>query len=392
MRLKCRNCNIPIKQNNKFFLSKMPINNELYSRYVAKKKYSYNFLNCNLCNLIQLHSTNKNFLNITNRHKEPNNENSNHQQKIFNDIKKKIDLKKIKKILLVSQYDSGYTNFFDKNKIKIVQLNNILFNNNSKIKYRQEHLQRKITNCNIDKIIFEKFDLIIMSKLLEHSEKPNKIIINLAKLLSYKGKILIDVPDTENCLNSINISTIWEDHLYYFNKYSLRSLLDALSFKTLFIKKYKRIQESDLYGLFQISNGKVKKNLILKKYNNQIFLKFKNNFKKKIDLINKKLLSFDKEIFFLGCGHNLLNFLRICKINSKIINIIDDGKNKIGKWPLNIKSKIIKSDIIASLNLPIVIVATPPEIDEKIKNNILRINSKCLFFSIFPKSKFYICK
>jgi 2-polyprenyl-3-methyl-5-hydroxy-6-metoxy-1,4-benzoquinol methylase len=391
MRLKCKNCSIPIKQNNKFFLSKMPINNELYSNYVVKKNYSYNFLNCNFCNLIQLHSTNKNFLNITNRNKEPNNENSNHQEKIFNDIKKKINIKKIKKILLVSQYDSGYINLFDK-KIKIVQLNNILFKKNSKIKYRQEHVQRKITHCNIENFFFEKFDLIIMSKLLEHSEQPNRIITNLAKLLSYKGKILIDVPDTENCLNSVNISTIWEDHLYYFNKYSLRSLLDALSFKTLFIKKYKRIQESDLYGLFQISNGKVKKNLILKKYNNQIFLKFKNNFKKKIDLINKKLLSFDKEIFFLGCGHNLLIFLRICKINSKIINIIDDGKNKIGKWPLNIKSKIIKSDIIASLNLPIVIVATPPEIDEKIKNNILRINSKCLFFSIFPKSKFYICK
>ena len=94
MRLKCRNCNIPIEQNNKFFLSKMPINNELYSKYVVKKNYSYNFLNCNFCNLIQLHSTNKNFLNITNRNIEPNNENSNHQQTIFNDIKKKIDLKK----------------------------------------------------------------------------------------------------------------------------------------------------------------------------------------------------------------------------------------------------------------------------------------------------------
>ena len=98
-----------------------------------------------------------------------------------------------------------------------------------------------------------------MSKLLEHSEEPNRIITNLAKLLSYKGKILIDVPDTENCLNSINISTIWEDHLYYFNKYSLKSLFDSLSFNTLFIKKYKRIQESDLYGLFQISNDKIKK-------------------------------------------------------------------------------------------------------------------------------------
>lgn len=390
MRLMCSNCNIPIKPNNKFFLGKMPVNNELFSKFVLKKNYSYSFLNCNSCNLIQMHSTNNNFLSITNRNQEPNNENSNHQQTIFNHIKK-TDLKKIKKILLVSQYDSGYANFFDK-KVKILQLNNFLFKKSSKLKNRQEHLQRKITNCNIEKIIFEKFDLIIMSKLLEHSEKPNKIITNLAKLLSNEGKILIDVPDTENCLNSVNISTIWEDHLFYFNKYNFRSLFDSLSFNTIFIKKYKRIQESDLYGLFQIFNGKTKKNLILKKNNNKIFLKFKNNFNKKITSVNKKLLSFNKKIFFLGCGHNLLVFLRICKINSKNINIIDDGKNKIGKWPLNIKSKITSSDIIASLKSPIVVVATPPELDEKIKNNILKINPKSLFFSIFPKSKFYICK
>lgn len=392
MRLNCRNCNIPIKTNNKIFLSKMPINNELFPKFVVKKNYSYNFLNCNVCNLIQLHSTNKNFLNITNRNKEPNNENSNHQKKIFNDIKNKIDLKKIKKILLVSHYDTGYLNFFNKKKVKILQLNNILFKKNSKLKYRQEHLQRKITNCNMEKIIFEKFDLIIMSKLLEHSEKPNKIITNLSKLLSFEGKILIDVPDTENCLNSINISTIWQDHLYYFNKYNLKSLFDSLSFNTIFIKLNKRVQESDLYGLFQISSNRKKNNLTLKKKNNKIFLKFKNNFRKRINLINKKLFSFKNNFFFLGCGHNLLVFLRICKIHPKKMNIIDDGKTKIGKWPLNIKSKIIKTDFIASLKSPIIVAATPPDIDKKIKNNLLRINSKCLFFSIFPKSKFYICK
>ena len=73
------------------------------------------------------------------------------KKKYLMTLKKKINIKKINKILLVSQYDSGYANFFDKKKIKIVQLNNILFKNNSKIKYRQEHLQRKITNCNIEK-------------------------------------------------------------------------------------------------------------------------------------------------------------------------------------------------------------------------------------------------
>ena len=90
----------------------------------------------------------------------------------------------------------------------------------------------------------------------------------------------------------------------------------------------------------------------------------------------------------MGCGHNLLIFLRICKINSKIFNIIDDGKNKINKWPINIKSKIKKSDIIKTSKIPIVVVATPPEIDEKIKKNILKINSKCLFFLSFLKVSF----
>jgi hypothetical protein len=108
--------------------------------------------------------------------------------------------------------------------------------------------------------------------------------------------MLIDVPETENFLNRLNISTIWQDHLFYFNKYNFRSLFDSLSFNTIFIKKYKRIQESDLYGLFQISGGKIKKNLTLKKNNNKIFLQFKNNFKKKIASVNKKILSFNKKL------------------------------------------------------------------------------------------------
>ena len=69
-------------------------------------------------------------------------------------------------------------NFLTKKKTKLLQLNNILFKKNSKIKLRQEHLQRKILYCNIEKTISEKFDLIIMSKLLEHSEKPSQIMIS----------------------------------------------------------------------------------------------------------------------------------------------------------------------------------------------------------------------
>ena len=38
--------------------------------------------------------------------------------------------------------------------------------------------------------------------------------------LKSKGKILVDIPDTENCFKTMNIATIWEDHLFYFNRFS----------------------------------------------------------------------------------------------------------------------------------------------------------------------------
>ncbi|MDB3920194.1 class I SAM-dependent methyltransferase [Candidatus Pelagibacter sp.] len=392
MNFVCRNCNKSIVANKTLSLRNMPINNEILKKKSFKKEYKYYLSLCRSCNLIQLLSSNYNFLKITPFDKQPNNENSNHQNKIFNILKKKINLKKIKQVMLVSQYDHQYKVFFDKYKIKTFFLNEYIFKKKSKLNLRQEHLQRKI--CNYKKKIPNnlKFDLIIMSKLLEHTEKPSKLIIILKNFLKSKGKILVDIPDTENCFKTMNIATIWEDHLFYFNRFSIKSFFEKLNFKTIFIKKFFRKQESDLYGLFEASEKKSIMKMYDLKKNEFIFKEFKKNFYKTIEAINFKISSFRKKIFFLGCGHNLLVFLRQCNLQSKINKIIDDNKSKINKYPNNIDTKIVSGKYLLKIKNPIIVTSTPPELDNLIKKKLIKKNSNGKFFSIFPTSKFYITK
>jgi SAM-dependent methyltransferase len=386
----CRNCKKLIKVVDTLSLPKMPINNEILKiKSFKKKEYEYLLSICKICNLIQLLSSNNNFLKITPSAKIPNNENTNHQIKIFNSLKEKIDLNKIKQVLLVSQYDYQYKIFFEEYKIKTFFLNEYIFKTKTKLKFRQEHLQNHISNYNKKITNDFKFDLIIMSKILEHAEEPSKLIINLKKFLKNSGKILIDVPDTENCFRTINISTIWVEHLYYFNKYSLTSFFERINFKTIFIKKFFRIQESDLYGLFELSKNKIKKKQYYFKKNQFLFKNFKKNFNKTIEAIKLKMLSLKKKIFFLGCGHNLLIFLRLCNLQNKIYKIIDDNKNKINKYPINICTKIVSTKYLFKMKNPIIVTSTQPELDIKIKNKLIKKNNG-KFFSIFPTSKFYI--
>ena len=118
------------------------------------------------------------------------------------------------------------------------------------------------------------------------------------------------------------------------------------------------------------------------KKNEFIFKKFKKNFYKTIETINFKISSFRKKIFFLGCGHNLLVFLRQCNLQSKINKIIDDNKSKINKYPNNIDTKIVSGKYLLKIKDPIIVTSTPPELDNLIKKKLI-INSKSYFFFTF---------
>ena len=92
----------------------------------------------------------------------------------------------------------------------------------------------------------EKFDVITMFHVLEHLNNPQESINELKNLLNPKGKLIIEVPNTNDALlslygcKSFSDFTHWSCHLWGFNNKNLKKMLKNSGFKKVKIKKIQR--------------------------------------------------------------------------------------------------------------------------------------------------------
>jgi len=77
-----------------------------------------------------------------------------------------------------------------------------------------------------------KFDIIIMSHVLEHVVDSRKILEKLKKILSDKGHLFIEVP---NCGSKkyLEESINTQPHIHHFTKQSIQKLLESLGLKII---------------------------------------------------------------------------------------------------------------------------------------------------------------
>jgi len=104
-----------------------------------------------------------------------------------------------------------------------------------------------------------KYDIITMFHVLEHLKDPKLILKKLMNLLKPGGSIIIEVPNANDALlslyknKSFSEFTYWSCHLYLFDNYSLRKLLEQCGFKITYIKQIQRYPLSN--HLYWLSNS-----------------------------------------------------------------------------------------------------------------------------------------
>lgn len=100
----------------------------------------------------------------------------------------------------------------------------------------------------------EKFDVITMFHVLEHLENPIEILEQLKQKLNKNGKIIIEVPNSNDALLTLYKSedfknfTYWSCHLFCFNEKSLRNLIKKCGLKCRKIKYIQRYPYTNHIG------------------------------------------------------------------------------------------------------------------------------------------------
>jgi len=104
--------------------------------------------------------------------------------------------------------------------------------------------------------IDEEYDLITMFHVLEHLGDPKEMLVKLASKLRDGGKIIVEVPNSEDALLTLYDSeafskfTYWSCHLFLFNAKTLQTLVKECGLKVDFVKHIQRYPLSNhLYWL-----------------------------------------------------------------------------------------------------------------------------------------------
>ena len=101
-----------------------------------------------------------------------------------------------------------------------------------------------------------KFDCITLFQVLEHLTTPKDILLRLKDKLKSDGKLIIEVPNSNDALLSMYGSeafsnfTYWSCHVFLYNSLNLRMLAESLGFKVHYVSQYQRYPISNhLYWL-----------------------------------------------------------------------------------------------------------------------------------------------
>lgn len=94
-----------------------------------------------------------------------------------------------------------------------------------------------------------KFDIIIMSHILEHTINCRSILLNLRMILSHDGILFIEVPNCED--EKMVKQSITEPHVYHFTKKSLYNLVTSLGYQVLKIDTFSSLHLSSKFDYFK---------------------------------------------------------------------------------------------------------------------------------------------
>ncbi len=216
----------------------------------------------------------------------------------------------------------------------------------------------------------EKFDFVILSHVFEHIYDLQKAILNIKSLLSERGAVYIEVPDSSRYYDFYVVPYYYFDieHINHFSEFSLTALLSNYGFKSKISKeKSMPVSENIKYpALFSIFELNTKSKYSINKYIDESKKKSKNN---RLD----ELISSQEECVVWGAGSFTKRLL--AQSNLRECNIkyfIDKDNTKQEKFMDNVK--VVSPKILESFSGTIIIASAlfSSEIVAEIKNSGLK--------------------
>lgn len=236
-----------------------------------------------------------------------------------------------------------------------------------------------------------KFDLFISRQNLEHISDLKGVVASIDILLKPNGFVLIELPNYDFNLRCQDYS-LWEEHVNYFTVDTLSYFLSLSNIKVIH-------QEIFLFsgeGIFVVGQ-KIEKAIYSLDYvpvlreKNVEYAAYWPMFRTQITEYLKLQKQAGKKVAVYGAGARAFCLINFAGLASYIDVILDDQKEKQGKFMPGGRLPIVSSEILYTQGIDICLLAVNAENEDKVISKHLKWKEKGgQFWSVFPPSNYLL--
>ncbi len=373
----CRVCNGKL-QKPIIVLDNMPKSAQLFpdkKDLSNEKEIKLSVYQCPCCGLVQITDKPVSYYKQVIRAVGISREMWNFREKQFKKFVEKYNLKN-KKIVEIGCGFGEYLSVMNKQKVRA---------------YGIEYSQKSVDHCKslglkVSKQFIENekykiknapFDAFFIMSYLEHIPNINSFLRAIANNLTDDGVGIIEVPNFDMILKKNLFSEFILDHLFYFTRDTLRTVLNINGFEVL--------ECSSVWNDYILSAIVKKRKVFVL----EDFYKQKNSISEKL---NAYIDKFDKRtVAVWGAGHQALATISLLKIEKKIKFIIDSAKFKQNKFSPATHIPICSPDILKKEKINAIIIMAGSYSNEILKF-INKKYSKSISVAILKEDNFQIVR
>lgn len=235
--------------------------------------------------------------------------------------------------------------------------------------------------------------VIVVRHLLEHS---NSIGMVLQALRSWGGEgshFVFEVPDSEETIRQIDVSTLWEEHVSYFTESTLNHAFALLGLNLLEVVRYPYTLEDCLVAFVEnrsphlvpaVDSSAIVTQLELGKSFRDGLGELERRCRAELECIRKN----GGTVALLGAGHRATTFLNLLGLGDLVSSVIDDDPRKAGLFMPGNKLPILPSTHLATSPPNLCLLAVSPDSEPAVLDrNRHYIASGGRMASIYPQSR-----